>query len=255
MALPRSLWFLLAATGCAAYTAFDDASFAIMTRNISDVLGAHKKEFYDSYLEGCRTAAKAKAASQCDSEDDWRMHMNMYQTASVYNYTELGFAKIRLPEDLFADILKFWERNKDQSIVEWTRTTAYHNNWEHETTVVRMENASLPGGGPPLTSSKWSQRPDVARRRRSRPSHAPPPRRDFQYGTQCTGRVDGSAIGGGFGLRNSILPRGCCFVASRRPHAPHHLVHYQRRSGCRRGLGSGGIRSHGCCTQYIDGSW
>jgi hypothetical protein len=47
----------------------------------------------------------------------------------------------------------FWEANKDRAIEEWETTTPYHNNWEASTTIIRVDNATLEGGGSHLQQS------------------------------------------------------------------------------------------------------
>jgi hypothetical protein len=71
----------------------------------------------------------------------------------VLNYTETGFLKIRAPEEVFRLLRAFWEANKDRAIQEWETTTPYHNNWEASTTIIRVDNATLEGGGSHLQQS------------------------------------------------------------------------------------------------------
>jgi hypothetical protein len=138
------------------YTAFDDASFAINSRDISDRLGSNRSRHYEDFMNGCRRAAGSKSAAfrYCEAEDNWRMQMNTYQPRSVYNYTRTGFLKLKAPSRVFRIINEFWQRNKDQAILEWAMPTPYHNNWEAPPTILRVDNQSLAGGGPRLQAGK-----------------------------------------------------------------------------------------------------
>jgi prolyl 4-hydroxylase len=66
------------------------------------------------------------------------------------NYTKTGFAKIKAPEAVFSLVKEFWDNNKDSLINEWSHSTPYHNIWEAPTSVIRIDNSSLIGGGQQL---------------------------------------------------------------------------------------------------------
>ena len=66
------------------------------------------------------------------------------------NYTTTGFAKIKAPEAVFSLVKEFWDKNKDSLINEWSHSTPYHNIWEAPTSVIRIDNSSLIGGGSQL---------------------------------------------------------------------------------------------------------
>jgi len=126
------------------YTCHDDVSWAV---NSQDVRG--RKDFYWKFIEGC---GKALDPAKCQSQENFRMQMNMFQPRSVYNYTKAGFLKRKAPAEIFSVLKDFWEKNRQHQTEEWTRMTTYHNNWEvHPTTVVRVDNKTLLGGGPELT--------------------------------------------------------------------------------------------------------
>lgn len=71
----------------------------------------------------------------------------------VLNYTEMGFLKMRAPDEIFRPLRAFWEANKDRAIEEWQTPTPYHNNWESSTTIIRVDNNTLEGGGQALQQS------------------------------------------------------------------------------------------------------
>jgi hypothetical protein len=66
------------------------------------------------------------------------------------NYTTTGFAKIKAPEAVFSLVKEFWDNNKNSLINEWSHSTPYHNIWEAPTSVIRIDNSSLIGGGQQL---------------------------------------------------------------------------------------------------------
>lgn len=84
-----------------------------------------------------------------------RMQLNMYQPRSVYNYTEIGFKKMRVPEKLFEALRTFWELNKhERGEVEWEgQISPYHNHWDAPPSFIRIQDPSFLGGGPELAAS------------------------------------------------------------------------------------------------------
>jgi prolyl 4-hydroxylase len=127
------------------YTAFDDMSWAINERVVSTGLGTRQRDLYRAFLTEC---AKLAGPRHCSDQENWRLQMNMYQPRSVVNYTATGFSKLRVPAALFKQILTFWEINRDQQVEEWPeRVSTYHNSWTAPTSIVRIENDTLPGGG------------------------------------------------------------------------------------------------------------
>jgi prolyl 4-hydroxylase len=71
----------------------------------------------------------------------------------VRNYTETGFLKIKAPEAVFTIIKEFWDKNNHSLTNEWSHSTPYHNIWEAPTSVIRIDNTSLIGGGQQLYNS------------------------------------------------------------------------------------------------------
>ena len=88
------------------YSAFDSASWAVTSDRLSPLLGTDKQHLYDDYMNACDVAiSKSLSRSQfdgiCRRNDKARMEMNHDQPSSVYNYTKNGYAKTRVPTDLF----------------------------------------------------------------------------------------------------------------------------------------------------------
>jgi prolyl 4-hydroxylase len=132
-----------------------DSSWAIKSPQLTDVLG-NKQQIYDTFIEGCRQAAgQENALAMCDDNEENRIEMNNFQPMSMRNYTELGFAKIRAPEQVMGLLNEFWKANKHLAEREWKEATTYHNVWEAPTTVVNAQDEDIPGGGTELTEHIW----------------------------------------------------------------------------------------------------
>jgi prolyl 4-hydroxylase len=129
------------------YTAADDASWAIFSTNLSDILAPDKQALYDHFIEGC---TKRGLGESCAEDDEQRMEMNRDQPSSVHNYTHAGYQKIRAPSELFELIHTFWETNKERAEVEWKETNTYHNMWDAPTDILKLANVKHTGGGSAL---------------------------------------------------------------------------------------------------------
>ena len=143
-------WATSASAAEATYLATEDRTWAVLSDTLTDPM---YQAVYDSFMGECRDAAGTQAAVQCDSAERHRLHMNTNQPRSVYNYSETGFLKIRAPAPVVALIHEFWEQNKGEAIVEWDSITPYHTTWNAPPTILRVDNATLPGGGPQLQAA------------------------------------------------------------------------------------------------------
>jgi prolyl 4-hydroxylase len=118
-------------------------------------LSGDKQELYERYIQQCDLAAQEENRREglpldphfCTFNDKYRIQMNREQPASVYNYTKLGYQKIRAPPRLFQLIQDFYQRNKHRASIEWSSVNTYQNMWEYPSTMVRIENSALEGGG------------------------------------------------------------------------------------------------------------
>jgi prolyl 4-hydroxylase len=120
-----------------------------------------RQAIVDSYLEGCVDFYGAKG-KRCTQNEVDRIRMSLRQPASMYNYTELGFTKIRAPEHVFSLIQEFWKKNKDNQREEkWPIGNVYVNHWEGATSMVSVEDASLEGGGFVLKEHIWNAARDT----------------------------------------------------------------------------------------------
>ena len=64
--------------------------------------------------------------SRCQMTERDRIEMSLRQPQSMQNYTDVGFKKIRAPENVFKLIKQFWETNKDKQKKEtWGVANTY----------------------------------------------------------------------------------------------------------------------------------
>ena len=113
-----------------------DVTFPIH-RNIKD----KNSIFYKRYQETMAGCYKAYSKSSCDATEHARIEMNLRQPRGQHNYTEIGFKKTRVPEELFKEIKQFYEENKDKDHLEaWPAGNTYVNNWASPTYMISFED-------------------------------------------------------------------------------------------------------------------
>ena len=69
-----------------------------------------RRQFYQDFIQGCQDfyGKKGKACIQTEAD---RIEMSKRQPASMQNYTDIGFKKIRMPDNLWKLLKNFWEKN------------------------------------------------------------------------------------------------------------------------------------------------
>jgi hypothetical protein len=68
----------------ATYSAFDDASWAVLDNELSnDILGSDRQGLYNHFMEGCSVAAGSDADRICREDERNRLYMNSNQPAAV----------------------------------------------------------------------------------------------------------------------------------------------------------------------------
>jgi hypothetical protein len=88
-------------------------------------LGDMQKK-HDDYMAGCVTHYGDKKGQRCWANEEDRIEMSLRQPASMRNYTELGYTKIKAPEHVFKLIKEFWEANKGKEKTErWPAGNIY----------------------------------------------------------------------------------------------------------------------------------
>lgn len=145
------------------YTAADDASWAIYSQNLSTTLGEDKQLLYDDFIQGCQRAVNDKYGDMvnCAEDDKFRLRMNRDQPQSCYNYTEIGYKKIRAPKELFDLITNFYNGNKGNDKTEWATINTYHNMWSAPPTIMHLNQAQFSGGGASLQTQIWNAARDI----------------------------------------------------------------------------------------------
>ena len=80
---------------------------------------------YNEMIQGCIDFYGDKGFRCLDYERD-RVEMTLRQPQSMENYTDLGFKKIRAPDNVWRLIKDFWDRNKDDQANEnWPSGNTY----------------------------------------------------------------------------------------------------------------------------------
>jgi prolyl 4-hydroxylase len=88
-----------------------------------------KQSFYEDLIQGC-FEFYGKKGKRCQRTEDTRIQMNLRQPKGMYNYTKLGYTKIRAPEHVFKLIKEFWEKNKGKEKPEvWPAGNTFTNHW------------------------------------------------------------------------------------------------------------------------------
>mmetsp|Transcript_20580 Transcript_20580/g.23857 ORF Transcript_20580/g.23857 Transcript_20580/m.23857 type:complete len:473 (-) Transcript_20580:131-1549(-) len=123
-------------------------------------LGDRQKK-YDEFIQGCLDFYPKNKRSCLQTEQD-RVEMSKRQPASMQNYTDIGFKKIRVPDKLWSLLSDFCEKNKDKKSFEvWNKGNTYVNHWAAPTFMVSVENSSLRGGGSNLKQDIWDAARDT----------------------------------------------------------------------------------------------
>lgn len=121
----------------------------------------NRQQFYEDLMEGC-FEEYGEQGRRCYQNEKDRISMSLRQPVGVYNYTELGYTKIKAPEAVFQLIQEFWEANKEsQRIEKWPAGNTYVNHWEVPTMFASIEDASLEGGGYVLKQKIWNAARDT----------------------------------------------------------------------------------------------
>ena len=95
-----------------------DASFPIHHNfigedvHVSDTLrifGPRKLELYNKFLQGCQDRyAQVNKAHECDMNEQARIRLNLNQPSAMTNYTDIGFKKIRLSDEIWTTLNEYW---------------------------------------------------------------------------------------------------------------------------------------------------
>jgi hypothetical protein len=121
----------------------------------------NRAQIYEDFMEGCRKWY-GERGNRCDATERDRAAMSLDQPATMTNYTELGFKKIRAPEAVFKIIKDFWETNRHHGKPEqWGVGYTYTNHWLTNSTMVSVEDTDMIGGGYELKDKIWDMAQDT----------------------------------------------------------------------------------------------
>jgi prolyl 4-hydroxylase len=128
-------------------------------------LGEEAVQRYQKYIQGCvdyyNQGPNPKGQRCLDNEKD-RIAMTIRQPQSVYNYTTMGFTKIRAPDKVFSLLKEFWDQNVGSEKPEkWIAGNIYTNHWESPSSLMSVEDESLAGGGYVLKQHIWNAARDT----------------------------------------------------------------------------------------------
>jgi len=114
-----------------------------------------KAYFSKRYMEHMKGCYDKFSFRECDANERARIEMSLTQPAHQHNYTQIGFLKRRLPEDVMSLITTFWEEHKaEEKLEQWPRGNAYTNNWVAPTSMVSFEAVS---GGQQVKAKIWER--------------------------------------------------------------------------------------------------
>jgi len=116
-----------------------------------------RQQFYDSYVEGCRSFHVSTAQHEsCNENEATRIEMNTVQPPGMWNYTDMGFRLVKLPKDVMDVLNKFWRENHGkEKEEEWFVGNTYTNHWESPSMMLDVNDKYLEGGGEALTNLIW----------------------------------------------------------------------------------------------------
>jgi len=121
---------------------------------------------YNEFIDGCQThyKEKGKSYSACKITEEDRVEMSLRQPMAMQNYSDLGFKKIRAPKEVWEQVKKFWEQNKDRKNWKnenWPKGNTYTNHWIAPTYMVSVEDTRLRGAGSNLKGKIWNAAKDT----------------------------------------------------------------------------------------------
>lgn len=99
-----------------------------------ETFGPQKINMYTEFMEGCKKMYENKAY-QCDHNEEDRLRLNRDQPKQMTNYTDIGFKKIRLPDEIWALLREYWGEIMKTGGVEaleeeyWPEANTYTNHW------------------------------------------------------------------------------------------------------------------------------
>lgn len=101
-------------------------------------VGSEQLQSYNLYMIGCY---KVYGKELCDIREKERISINAMQPSIQRNFTSAGYAKIRLPNNIFRKLQDFWNSNheSDKTKERWERGSIYTNHWDVDTQVLSLD--------------------------------------------------------------------------------------------------------------------
>lgn len=101
------------------------------------VFNGERVYLYADYIQGCMTKyAPVNKDRDCVYNEEERLQLNLNQPSSMTNYTDVGFAKVRLSEEVWRTLREFWEQiMQEEGGIEnleeeyWPEANTYTNHW------------------------------------------------------------------------------------------------------------------------------
>ena len=132
-------------------------------------LGPEANERYHNYIQGCvdfyntvTDTNKSRKGQRCLDNEEERIEMTLRQPQSVYNYTKMGFTKMRAPDQVFKLLKEFYDNNIGNEKPEnWIPGNIYTNHWSSPSYMLSVEDSKLNGGGFVLKQHIWNAARDT----------------------------------------------------------------------------------------------
>jgi hypothetical protein len=103
------------------------------------IFGSDRIQTYSEFFSGCLKAyGKHDKAHLCHHHEDERLRLNRMQPRQMKNYTDIGFKKARVSEQVWKMIREFWigQENRLEGNIpwglhneSWPEGNTYTNHW------------------------------------------------------------------------------------------------------------------------------
>ncbi|KAL7466903.1 hypothetical protein ACHAXS_007176, partial [Conticribra weissflogii] len=111
------------------------------------IFGESRIEAYNDFLKGCILKyGKEGKGHFCTANEKERIHYNNIQPPDMTNYTDIGFKKLRVSNETFSMIQRFWKKRIDEIgqvpggflDENWPPGNTYTNHWSSPTKMISV---------------------------------------------------------------------------------------------------------------------